>query len=356
MKKLNVRLGDNVYTHVILWAIFITYELSYLYLASGKLGNFWDFAPHYLLNMILLYFNTWCLKKTYAEKNWLLLMVLIIVLEVAVYLCIHFIGALLFVYLKLLPNIDFHSQLRLAIIQEVYRALYFIGISFAYWFALALNAQKKLVFELNNKQLTHEKAIAEMEKNLMQAKNAYLQSQLNPHLLFNTLNFIYNSVRKISEKSATAIMLLADMMRYSLSNASDEGMVGLQKEIDHIFNLIKLNQLRFNEKLNLKIDVGGTFDDELIIPLLLLTFVENIYKHGDLTDPSFAATVSIHCENHLLKMVCINKKKKANLNQGWGIGIKNAETRLAIYYPGRHEIKIADAGPVYMLTLELQLS
>ena len=344
---------EKIYIHIIVWTIFIIYELSYIYLLTGQLGKWEDLAIHYSLNITLLYTNTYLLALVYPKKRWQLYIAVIIILEIGIYLVFHF----LIVYFLAFFNIakpDL-SNLRLTIIQEVYRAIYFIGISTGYWFALSIMRQKKMIDELHTSKIFQEKASIELEKNLMKAKTAYLQSQLNPHLLFNTLNFIYNSVRKISESSAYAILLLAEMMRYSLSNVGDDGKVSLQKEIDHIFNLVKINQLRFNEKLNLKVDINGEFEDTTIIPLLLLTFVENIYKHGDLTDPLFPGEIIINCEDHYLTMKCSNKKKKSIVNKGWGIGIENANTRLEIYYPNKHNIQITNTNEGFSLELKVHL-
>jgi two-component system LytT family sensor kinase len=353
---LNTKLQNSqiIIRHVVVWLIFISYELSYIYLVTGKLGNFWDFTLHYTVNIILLYFNAYCFKMLFNRKHGYLLISIAVLLEIAAYLGVQLLIFRFMALVGIIPRSGI-SSVKLFVLQGIYRAIYFMGFSIAYWFALSLNKQRIMIQELTHSKLIQERLSAELEKNLMRAKTAYLQSQLNPHLLFNTLNFIYNSVRKLSESAAYSILLLAEMMRYSLSNVGDDGKVSLQKEVDHIGNLVKLNQLRFNEKLNLQINLQGAFEDEKVIPLLLLNFVENVFKHGDLTDTSFPATIFISCEDHTLTMYCFNKQKKNNIHKGWGIGIKNAQTRLNIYYPDVHTIEITDDDVQYKLELMVKL-
>jgi LytS/YehU family sensor histidine kinase len=208
---------------------------------------------------------------------------------------------------------------------------------------------------MENGKLRQENQRAELERNLMKAQNAYLQSQLNPHLLFNTLSFIYNAVRKLSNSASEAILLLSDMMRYSLSEAGVDGKVSLENEVDHIKNMIRLNQLRFNEWLTINLSTIGSFNNEVIIPLLLLSFIENIYKHGDITDADNPAKIVIACEDHVLEMTCSNKKAKSIPVKGWGIGIDNARARLNIHYPDRYTLTVAEKDLQYSVVLIINL-
>jgi len=354
MIDLNPKKSQIIYRHIIVWALFIIYELSYLYLATGSLGNLWSFVFYYLQNIGLLYFNTYCFEKLEDKKYRYVWMPMVVLAEIVAYIGIKYLIAYFLIYVNSIPATSLKGT-KMFIIQSVYRAIYFLGFSIAYWFTKSINKQRRQIQELISSRLIQEKLSADLERNLLQAKTAYLQAQLNPHLLFNTLNFIYNSVRKLSESAAYSILLLAEMMRYSLSNLGEDGKVELQKEIDHIGNLTKINQLRFNEKLNLNLTLNGNFNDETIIPLLLLSLVENIYKHGDLTDKDFPAQVIITCENHHLSFFISNKQKKHNFNKGWGIGLKNTQTRLNLYYPNKHSIEVTDADSQYSLKLELDL-
>lgn len=142
---------------------------------------------------------------------------------------------------------------------------------------------------------------------------------------------------EVSKKAAEVVVLLSDMMRYSLTEIGEDGQVELSKEIEHIENMVQLNQARFNDKLNVKIHLDGDFEIR-VIPLVFLTFIENIFKHGDLTDPDMPARIHITCFNNVLEFYCVNKIRKVNINRGNGIGIENSKTRLEVAYPDRYQL------------------
>ncbi len=342
--------------HAIVWLLFVTYEVSFLHVISTADYNVLDYFLHYLLNICLFYFSAASFDYIFSRPGYRYLRTtILIVMELAVYLCLQFLIIKFLIAIHIKPKANVFNT-KIFLIQGIYRGIYFIGFSIAYWFAKSIGKQRKVILELENEKLRREASSADMQKNLVQAQNAYLQSQLNPHLLFNTLNFIYNAVRKLSESAADAILLLSDLMRYSLSEPGIDGKVPLKKEIDHIQNMVKINQLRFNEQLNFKLILKGSFHGEAIIPLILLCFVENIYKHGDLSNPGAPAQINISCSNHILQMHCQNLKKKQQHAPGWGIGIENTRTRLCNYYGNNFELNITDSDDMFRVHLLVALS
>lgn len=345
----------TVYKHALVWAIFIAYEISYVRLSGVPKGNFFDYALHYLANIVLFYCNFYGLRKIFRLKSYkTILITVFILIEILAYLVsqilisqvLHFFGVVT-------RSVSFKSMS--FIVNHVYRAVYFIGFSIAYWFAVAVTEQKKVIVQLENDTLRREKEQVELENSLMHAKNAYLQSQLNPHLLFNTLNFIYNSVRKISTPAANAILLLSEMMRYSLIEVNVDGKVELESEINHIKNLIELNQLRFSDRLNVKTHFEGPFKEEHIIPLALIPFVENIFKHADLTNAERPAQIEIICKDHVLHMQSSNLKNRIKAKEGWGIGVENSRKRLSSFYKEHFSISITEDEENYSVELILDL-
>lgn len=340
--------------HCAVWVIFIAYELSYLYVVTGSLSNFWDYALHYLLNIAIFYTNTLIISRSFSYRPRYFLAFISILFEIIVYLLLQYLLSKLLTSLGISNRSGSFNMERFFIL-NTYRAFYFIGISVAYWFAKSVSMQKKLILELENTGLRKAKESSELEKNLMQAQNSYLLAQLNPHLLFNTLNFIYNSVRKVSASGAAAILHLSDMMRYSLSIPGADGKVLLENEVNHLHNMVHLNQLRYNEKLNLHINLDGDFTKDRIIPLLLISFVENLYKHGDLLSTEFSSAISLSCHDHFFTMVCINKKKLSTGSEGWGIGLQNAKARLQNIYSDRHQLTVTQDSRIFKLELSIRL-
>jgi two-component system LytT family sensor kinase len=345
----------NFLKHVFVWAVFILYEMSFIALSGARVVNFWDYFIHYGINITLFYANAggfaWIFASRYNRAGGIALLLL---LELGLYLCLQNVIYLWFHSMYITGGWkDFASGTQIAV--HIYRALYFIGFSIGYWFARSAYEHWKKVLELENLRLRENVQRAELEHQLMQARNAYLQAQLNPHLLFNTLNFIYNAVRKLSDTAATAVLLLSDMMRYSLSETGVNGTVPLQQEIEHIKSLVQLNQLRYQEKLCLTLVTEGSFKQETIIPLLLISFIENIYKHGDLHDDQQPASIYITCLDGRFLLRCTNKKNNVPAFESWGIGVANVKARLQSYYPGNYQLNIDESELLYTVQLAVSL-
>lgn len=250
-------------------------------------------------------------------------------------------------------RLEYHT-VKLLLVGSVYRALYFIGFSVAYSFSMLLFRSSQLISQMRNRRLLQQKRSAEMERNLIKTENAYLTAQINPHLLFNTLNFIYNNLSQVSEKAAETVMLLSEMMRYSLTGIGDDGKVELWQEVEHINNMVQINQARFNDGLQVETHFDGDFDVR-IIPLILLTFIENIFKHGDLTDKNDPAQINISYVNGELNFYTRNKLRATMESKGTGIGVQNSITRLEAAYSGHYNLSARPENGHFITELNITL-
>lgn len=120
----------------------------------------------------------------------------------------------------------------------MYRAFSFILLSTGYWFAGYLLKSRAEIDELVQQQLISENKQPALQKKNIASENAFLKAQINPHFLFNSLSFIYNSVHKLSPGIAEAVILLSDVTRYSLRQADASGQLSIYEEIEQINNLI----------------------------------------------------------------------------------------------------------------------
>src|SRR6202044_2051335 len=92
----------------------------------------------------------------------------------------------------------------------------------------------------------------QLEKEKMQADYLFLKAQINPHFLHNTLNFLYSRSLPYSSELSEGILTLSEIMRYSLEKEEDaDGKVLLTKEIEHVNNIIRIQQLRYSGNLQL---------------------------------------------------------------------------------------------------------
>lgn len=183
-----------------------------------------------------------------------------------------------------------------------------------------------------------------------QSELSFLRSQINPHFLFNSLNNIYSLVYQGSEQALTAIAGLSDLLRYMLYDAAEK--VPLATEMDYIRKYIGLQQLRFDHPVAVEVKVEGKIEGVAIPPLLLIPFVENAFKHGDLD----RGGLSIYLQSSAQKtfFYCTNRKGSQQKDPGGGIGLENVKRRLSLLYPGKH-VFLVEEGPVnFSINLELR--
>lgn len=215
---------------------------------------------------------------------------------------------------------------------------------------------------------------AEEEK--LHAELAYLKTQINPHFLFNTLNSIYAMALGKSEQTATAILRLAAMMRYVLSDTGREK-VPLKQEIAYLIDYIELQKTRFEGTLNVDLSVNGDPADKQLVPLLLIPFVENAFKYGVNPEEPSAIKIHIDIRDNALVLLVANKKvapllsdhprtapsdqsrpsdlgARPTATDPGGLGIKNTRQRLQLLYPGQHTLEIKDDNKDFTVSLILK--
>jgi len=184
-----------------------------------------------------------------------------------------------------------------------------------------------------------------------------LKNQLNPHFLFNTLNNLYSLTIKKSEKAPKIIEKLSDILDYILYRSSDK-FVDLQKEIGLIDNYLLLEKIRYGNRVEISFQEKIS-NDVKIAPLLLLTFIENAFKHGVSQELNKAnVTISIIANNKLIhfyiKNTKANEKIKENTSDVNGIGIKNVEKQLELLYDDNYNLEIENTPSFFIVDLKLK--
>ncbi len=194
------------------------------------------------------------------------------------------------------------------------------------------------------------------EKEKLDAELAYLKAQINPHFLFNTLNSIYSLAIVKSDNVASSIVKLSNMMRYVLSESSND-LVRLEKEIEYIQNFIELQQIRFGTFIKLDCSITGDAKNKMIAPLILIPFIENAYKHGVNAEEESIIKVKIEIsENQLFLSVKNNKVFVQRMEEAKsGLGVENTKNRLRYIYPRKHELIINNSEKEYSVSLTLDL-
>jgi two-component system LytT family sensor kinase len=200
--------------------------------------------------------------------------------------------------------------------------------------------------------------VKERETVHLRTELSFLRSQINPHFLFNVLNNLTSLARKRSDQVEPAIMNLSHLMRYMLYE-SDDNRVSLDKEVAYLNSYIALQRLRFGNELILNADMGGDYSSYQIGPMLLITLVENAFKHG--TDVSGETTIYISLKippgQNKLYFSVINDVTQTETPSPAreGIGLKNVKRRLDLLYPNKHKLTILNNGIVFSAKLNIEL-
>ncbi len=201
----------------------------------------------------------------------------------------------------------------------------------------------------------------ENEKELIRAKMkaelGHLKSQINPHFLFNTLNSIYSLALMQSPQTPEVVLRLSSLLRFMLYE-SEKVSISIDDEIKIINDYVEMQQLRFENRvqitLNVKIDYGGT----AIAPLMLFPFVENAFKHGIGTKSDNAfIDVSLCLKDGIVKMSTLNfiSKESVTEKDDHGIGLTNIKKQLQLLY-GDYDLKTENHGDVFEVTLHINLN
>jgi two-component system, LytTR family, sensor histidine kinase AlgZ len=194
------------------------------------------------------------------------------------------------------------------------------------------------------------------EKEKVNVELQLLKAQVHPHFLFNTLNNIYSFSMENSPKTPHLVLKLSSLLSYILYDCkSDE--VLLEKEIEIMKNYIDLEKERYGNKLEISLNIEGDIKDKYIVPLLLLPFLENAFKHGtseQLDKPWLSMDLSV--KQNTMRCKIVNSKNEMSVINGNGIGIKNVQKRLAYLYPAKHELKLSDEESFFVVSLLLELS
>lgn len=197
------------------------------------------------------------------------------------------------------------------------------------------------------------KRLQNTEKEKINAELSLLKAQINPHFLFNTLNSIYSLAIRKDDKTADSIVQLAELMRYIMNNANDN-QIDLGKEINYINNYISLQKSRLGDTVKIDYLVKGNTIGKQITPLILISFIENAFKHGVNPEENSEINILIDIVDNNLKLSVYNKKVFSVQTES-GIGMRNTVERLELLYPERHQIEITEDNDSYSINLTIAL-
>ncbi len=203
-------------------------------------------------------------------------------------------------------------------------------------------------------QVTEKRAI-QAEADKASTELSFLKAQINPHFLFNTLNNIYTLAMMNDEHTAESILKLSNIMRYVTDEVTAD-FVLLENDISCIKDYIELQRLRLGDSTTVNFSVNGIAEGKTISPLLLMSFVENAFKHGVSKNTPSIIDIAINIFPQSVRMLCKNQVfAHQNKMPRTGVGLENTKHRLNHLYPGKHTLTILEQNGFYIVDLQIQV-
>lgn len=205
------------------------------------------------------------------------------------------------------------------------------------------------------------KKLERLERERIQTELSALRAQIHPHFLFNTLHTVYALSYTDSEASRKVLVQVSRLLRYQLYEVQ-RGETALDKELAFIRDYIDIMRLRVNEKINLEVKLPKESSGLNIAPMILICYIENIFKHGVVNEGEGNIHIAIEQTGNSLLLVTKNRiatvSRLVKEEGPAGIGMQNTQRRLELLYPDRHQLWVRKdtVSNEYELRLTLQLA
>lgn len=186
------------------------------------------------------------------------------------------------------------------------------------------------------------------------AQLSLLRSQVNPHFLFNALNNIYSLVYHQSDHSLVAVEKLSGLLRYSLYEQSEK--VPLEKEVRYMQDFIELERMRYDYNVQAIFEQSTDLQGLKIAPFLLIPFVENAFKHGQLDQPEQPVQIQLYKEDACLVFATHNRIAQREKHAVGGVGLENIKQRLSLIYGEDYILDIEKKEDSFSVKLKINLA
>ncbi|HAS46266.1 MAG TPA: hypothetical protein DCS93_37645 [Microscillaceae bacterium] len=345
-----LNLNNRLYTHLLFWlAYYILRVSAYLerYPNTPQVQFFELFAK-----VIAVYINLYILMPYLLKKKKNLLYGLSFLLNLAI--C----GVIQTEVVRQMMRSGIYDQSEYVL----YSAHKTSSIVFTIFTVVAYATIIKVLKEAYQNQQVNQQINQERLENELK----FLKSQINPHFLFNALNNLYSLILMQSNKAKDVVLKLSDLLSYMLYETNQQ-LVSLAKDVEYLQGFIELEKLRFGDELTVETHFEGDLTHTYLPPMLLITLVENAFKHsiGD-EDTLVHIRISLNCTHQQLVFEVENSLPPApahqaedNLADGSkkrGIGLRNVQRRLELLYPHKHTLEIHPTKNTYLVKMSVDLS
>jgi len=299
-----------------------------------------------LLKPLMTYFLTLPEYGIFVKSAKYLVMPLLPVFFYLSYFGLH-------IFLKNKKSISITVLLLFVLVYTLMPSYFGYGIYFIPFIVFALIAGA--LFRYFFIQYAQKSKIQQLEKQHLESRIGLLQSKLNPHFLFNTLNNIDALIYTNQDKASEALVQLSDILSYAIYDSNNE-FVLLSDEIIQIKKFIQLHKLRFQNpsiiKENILIPPLGTLK---IAPMLFIPFIENAFKHCASEDTIEIIEIALSVTGTKILFRCLNTyhKNDTNKDSTSGIGLKTSIERLNLLYKNKYQLDICQENNLYEVNLEI---
>lgn len=214
-----------------------------------------------------------------------------------------------------------------------------------------------LIFRNYNASL---RAYEKAENERLEAELKFLKSQVNPHLLFNSLNSIYAYALENSRQVPDMVVKLSEILRYMLYEC-DKPFVSLQSELHYLQDYIDLQKMRMDD-IEVTFEVSGQIESLKIAPMILIAFVENAFKYTNrIGDKNARIDIYLSVNQKTIRFNIQNplspeaSEQTGIPKESGGLGIKNARALLQISYPNRHTLELGREADLFFVDLKVDL-
>jgi len=330
-----------IFTHILLWGLFLVLPLFIYRIRIPDIRFFYREIINKAFLIALFYFNFYYLLPRLFRNRRIFSYVLSLVASLG-FLCAQ---QLILATSTNTPSPFFRARSsRMIYIMTLQNALS-SGIVILLLSGFIKLAHSLFISEKQKKILENERLNAELN---------FLKLQINPHFLFNTLNSIYSQAHFKSEQTEHSILKFSRIMRYVLYDSTAEK-ISLSQDLEYISNYIDLQKLRLSKNITIHYDVSGTVKGLVIAPLLLITFIENAFKHGiSYTAPS-EIKIAIAVTGNQLLLTVENAMTQSSREASGGVGLINSQRRLNVLYPNRHTLDVVENDHQYIVNLKIEL-
>ncbi|UTW66317.1 histidine kinase [bacterium SCSIO 12643] len=224
-------------------------------------------------------------------------------------------------------------------------------------FPVAISMMFSWAHYLFKKNKENELAISKLIALNKESELTELKKQLNPHFLFNALSNIYSIAYLKDDRTPDKIMQLSKMLRYVIYD-TDVPFIRLDKEIEYIEYYVDFQKFKIKKTQDIKFDYSGVKKELTVAPLIFLPFIENAFKHSQVTTDSNAwVNINMSTIGNVIKFKVensISTKTQPEILNNNGIGLENIKKRLELIYKDRAELNITK-DEVFVVNLKIKV-